>query len=92
MRSMHALCRARGEWGMTCRGRRVAMRSAGTGAGGVGELLCVAPPTHAVGEVEVHVTLNGAQYVALGATLRFRYLAPGMVFVSALSPPLGAMM
>ena len=37
----------------------------------------------------MHVTLNGRQYTAGGSLLSFRYLTPGMVFVSSVSPPVG---
>ena len=62
---------------------------ASDGPGGAASLRCLAPAVDAAGDVGVAITLNGAQYVAGGASLTFRYLAPGMVFVSAVSPPLG---
>ena len=52
-------------------------------------LLCVAPQNAVIGDVDVKVTLNGRQYTADGALLSFRYLTPGMVFVSSVSPRLG---
>ena len=55
-------------------------------------LVCTAPVNTMAGEVDVEVTLNGAQYVSTGSTLRFNYLTAGMVFVSSVAPPLGPLL